>query len=177
MKSKILFACTLCVVILLAGCSHNRDKQIAAITKMEQSLSAIAVNPQTADSIVTLYVQFADRFSKDSLAPVYLQRAADVSVNVGNTDEALEYIDRIIGEYPDFSDIAGCYFLKGFAYEQSEQYDLAKEAYTFFVENYPEHNLAADTKKMIPYIGMSPEQMLDMLLANSNAGGIFTEEE
>ena len=44
--------------------------------------------------------------------------------------------------------------MKGYAYEVAEQIDQAREAYTYFVENYPDHYLAADTKKMIPFLGM-----------------------
>ena len=95
-------------------------------------------------------------------------RAADVMTNIGRCDEAIEYLDRIIDNYPDYSDLAGCYFLKGYAYEQAEQYDLAREAYTYFVKTYPNHVLANDTRTMLPYLGLAPEEMLDMLLSGDS---------
>ena len=55
-------------------------------------------------------------------------------------------------------------FLKGYAYESGEQYEEAKEAYTQFVESYPDHYLAQDTKKMLQYIGMSPEAMFEAVM-------------
>ena len=69
--------------------------------------------------------------------------------------------------YPGFEDIAMCQFLKGQAYEANQQYDLAREAYTEFVNNYPDHILAADTRKMIPLIGMTPEEQLEAILAQN----------
>lgn len=177
MKRSILSICFVCALIL-CGCTANHDKQIAAIQSWEQTHSQIAINPLAADSIINLYIQFADDFPKDSLSPVYLQKAADVAVNLGKCDTAIACIDRIIDSYPEFEDLAGCYFLKGLAYEGSEQYDLAKEAYSYFVETYPDHELAADTKKMIPFLGLSDEAMLEMILANAEAEGaaILAEE-
>ena len=84
--------------------------------------------------------------------------------NVSRAEEALQYLDRIIDNYPDFNDLAGCYFLKGYAFEMAEKYDLARDAYTYFVETYPDHVLANDTRAIIPYLGMAPEDMLDLLL-------------
>ena len=52
----------------------------------------------------------------------------------------------------------------GYTYETNEQYDLAKEAYQIFVDKFPNNILAADTKKMIPYVGMPPEQILNILM-------------
>ena len=54
--------------------------------------------------------------------------------------------------------------MKGSAYEQNQQYDLAREAYTEFVEKYPDHVLAPDTRKMLPYIGLTPEEQLEAIM-------------
>ena len=51
--------------------------------------------------------------------------------------------------------------------ETAEMFDSARTAYTYFVDNYPEHSLAADTRRMIDYLGMSPEEMLEAILAKA----------
>ena len=84
-------------------------------------------------------------------------------------------LDSVITLYPGYDDIAGCHFLKGQAYENNEQYDKAREAYTLFVTNYPDHYLAPDTRKMLPYIGMTPEEMLDAILANATEQNLAPE--
>lgn len=171
MKQKLILVGIL-GILLLASCGPKRDAEVAKIEAMEESLQMFtaAINNDKADSLITMYVAFANNFPKDSLSAKYLQKAADCAINVGRTDDALEYLDKIIDTYPDFSDLAGCYFLKGYAYEQSGQTDLAVEAYTYFVETYPDHVLAADTRKMIPLLGMSESEMLEYLL--SNAGNL-----
>ena len=141
-------------VMLVAACSSpNREKELEKIAEHEQKLSAI----------------------EDSLAPAFMARAADLCINLGMSDDAVNLLDSIITLYPGYEDIAGCYFLKGYAYESAERYDEAKEAYNYFVENYPDHYLAADTRVMINYIGMSPEDMFDAIMANASDQNLVME--
>lgn len=167
MKRIFWIMCAACTLVF-ASCVNREDK-IKEIEQYEQHISMLSIDEQQADTLASLYVAFADKFSKDSLAPEYLSRAAEIMANVGRCDKSIEYLDRIIDTYPDYSDLAGCYFLKGYAYEMSEQYDLAVEAYTYFVETYPDHVLASDTKKILPLIGMDPEKMLDTLIQIQSA--------
>ncbi|MBQ8703023.1 MAG: tetratricopeptide repeat protein [Bacteroidales bacterium] len=153
-------------VLLLAGCAPNREKQLKAIEEHEQALSSLDIisDDGDLDAMLSLYRTFAADFPDDSLAPVYLQRAADVSISVGRQEQAVALLDSVIDLYPGFEDLGGCWFLKGYAYETAGQYDQAREAYTYFVENYPDHSLANDTRKTLPYLGMSPEEMLEAIL-------------
>ncbi|MBR3783351.1 MAG: tetratricopeptide repeat protein [Bacteroidales bacterium] len=165
-------------VVLMAACSTpDREKEIKAIAEHEQMLSAIDVSSddKAAMDMLAMYRQFAAHFPEDSLAPAYMTRAADLCINLGKSDDAVELLDSVISQYPGYEDIAGCYFLKGYAYESAEQYEEAKEAYTYFVENYPDHYLAADTKVMLNYIGMSPEAMFDAIMANATDQNLAQE--
>ena len=166
MKRILLLAAA---VLLLGACSMkaNRDQAAADIAAAEAQLAQvnIAVDEQRAHDLMALYQQFANDFPEDSLAPVYLQKSADICLNLGNNDQALAILDTLIAQYPGYDDLAGCLFLKGQAYENSEQYDLARQAYTQFVDQYPDHVLAPDTRKMLPYIGLTPEEMLNAILS------------
>lgn len=160
----------LSAALLMAACGPNRDKEVKAIEQHEQSLSTIDISSDDTEALqmVELYAQFANDFPEDSLAPVFLMRGADLNINLGNTDEAIKMLNTIIEQYPGFEDLGGCFFLKGYAYESAEQYDQAREAYTYFVENYPEHDLAADTRAVLPYLGMTPEDMFDAIMNSAN---------
>lgn len=168
MKRIMMSVAALC---LLAACSHgsDREKQISDIETQEANISAMDVNTQDEDlqALIADYTRFVSDFSDDSLAPVYLQRAADLSLALDNTDRALSLLDSVVTLYPGYEDIGGCYFLKGYVFEVAERYEEAREAYTYFVDNYPSHPLADDTRKTIQYIGMSPEEMLEAILGTS----------
>lgn len=165
-------------IALLAACNTpDREKEINNIAEHEQMLSAIDVSSDdnAAIELLGLYRKFAADFPEDSLAPTYMTKAADLCINLGKNEDAVALLDSVISLYPGYEDIAGCYFLKGYAYENAEQYEEAKEAYTYFVENYPEHYLAADTKVMLNYIGMNPEEMFDAIMANATDQNLAQE--
>ena len=155
-------------LLLLAAChsTPDRNRLISDIDAHEQELATfnVAANEQKAHEMVALYRQFATHFPEDSLAPVYLMRSAEIFLNTGENENAVALLDSVITLYPGFEEVAACLFLKGNAYENSQQYDLARETYTQFVADYPDHYLAEDTRKMLPYIGLSPEEMLDAIL-------------
>lgn len=155
-------------VLLLAACGPNREKQLKAIEEHEQTLSTLDMIDDNSDldEMLNLYRTFANDFPDDSLAPVFLQRAADLSISMGEQAQAVELLNNVIALYPGFEDLGGCWFLKGYAYETAEQYDSARVAYTYFVDNFPEHNLASDTRKTLPYLGMSPEEILEAILGD-----------
>jgi tetratricopeptide (TPR) repeat protein len=165
-------------IVLLAACSTpDREKELNNIAEHEQMLSAIDVSSDddAAIELLALYRKFAADFPEDSLAPAYMTKAADLCINLGKSEEAVALLDSVINLYPGYDDIAGCYFLKGYAYENAEQYEEAKEAYTYFVENYPDHYLATDTKVMLNYIGMNPEEMFDAIIANATDQNLAQE--
>ncbi len=177
MKIRHIIFISLAVASLTA-CRPSHDKMIQKIENAEQELSMIdiAADDSSAEELIGLYDHFASNYANDTLTPVYLFRAAEISANIGQTDRAIEYLDRIITTYPEYSDIAGCYFMKGYAYDLNQQYDLARDAYAEFVELFPEHYLASDTRKLLPYIGMPAEDMLNALLDSTNAATLADNE-
>ena len=83
------------------------------------------------------------------------------------TEQAVGLLDSVINLYPGFEDLGGCWFMKGYAYENAERFDEAREAYNYFVENYPEHYLAADTRKTLPYLGMTAAEMFEAIMGSA----------
>lgn len=155
---------------LLVACGPSKEQRIEQIEDFEDSIfeSAIAADPNTADEMTKLYTDFADKYPSDTLSPKFLLKAAEMQGNVLHTEKAIALFDRVINDYPDFEDIPICYFLKGNAYELNSQYDEAKEAYQTFVDKFPDHYLADQTRYVISHVGMSPEEMLADILANAN---------
>jgi outer membrane protein assembly factor BamD (BamD/ComL family) len=155
---------------LLVACGPTREERIEQIEDFEDSIfeSTVAADEGTADQLTALYTAFADKYPDDTLSPQFLLKAAEIQSNVLHTDRAVELFDRIINNYPDFEHVPICYFLKGIAYESNSEFDKAKAAYQTFVDKYPDHYMADQTRKMIPQVGMSPEEMLDQILSDAN---------
>ncbi|MBO4599718.1 MAG: tetratricopeptide repeat protein [Bacteroidales bacterium] len=163
--------------LLMVSCGPSREDRINQIEDFEDSIfeSAIAADPEVADQLTALYVAFADKYPNDSLSPEYLMKAAEVQGNVLHSDRAVELFDRVIADYPDFNEVPMCYFLKGNALELNSQIDEAKAAYEEFLEKYPDHYMAEQTRIMLPRIGMSPEEMLADILDHADDTIIATK--
>ena len=171
---KRLLLCLSAIMLLSLACtsSKDRDSEIEAINKLRTSLQTtdiIGDNPNV-DQLLNRYLDFASSFPDDSLAPVFLREAADLNIAVGTPDRSIPIIDTLIATYPGFEDIAYCYFLKGWAFENAEQYDSAIDSYSVFVNNYPDHFLAPGIRTMLEknLIGASQEQLQDYLIAQAN---------
>lgn len=161
--------CLLTAALLLAACGPSREERVAQIEHFQDSLYelSVAADPNTADEITDLYVAFVDKYPADTLSPQYLLRAAEVQSNVLHTDRAIALFDRLIDNYPDYEEeVAISHYLKGVAYDLNGQYDEARAAYEEFVELYPDHYMAEQTRLMLPHVGSSPEEILDRILAN-----------
>ncbi|MGX8713508.1 MAG: tetratricopeptide repeat protein [bacterium] len=161
--------------LLAVACGNKKDvpghdELIDSISAMEQNLATYSVTADTAKAhaILAMYNQFVENYPDDSLAPIYMLNAAEININLSDYEQGISLLDSIITLYPGFEDVAMCQFLKGQAYEQNQQYDLAREAYTEFVTKYPDHLLAADTRKMIPLVGLTPEEQLEAILGMKN---------
>ena len=169
MNNKIHSLLILTLAVIAVACGPNREQRIQEIETIEDSISeyAAVLDTVVAENLTTLYLNFSDKYPTDSLAPVYLFKAADIQSNLLHTERAISLFNRVIDSYPDFEEVPMCYFLIGNAYELNDQYDEARAAYQLFIDKYPDHFMAEQTRIMLPRVGMTPEEMLEDILANA----------
>lgn len=175
---KKIFLTLLVASAMLVACGPNREELVNQIQDFEDSVfeSAIGADPEVADQLTKMYVDFADKYSNDTLAPEYLMKAGEVQSNVLHTQQAIALFDRVINNYPQFEDVPMCYFLKGNAYDLNCMYEQAKEAYQEYLNKYPTHFMAEQTRLMLPHVGQTPEEMFAEIIANANDSIIATNK-
>ena len=175
MKKSTLIILTAAALLVFASCNNvqkQRNKAAAEITAYENSHDPLGIdyarNPASADTIINLYTAFADTYPDDSLAPFYLQKAANVACLIGSFDKAIELSGRVIDGYRGFEGMDDCMLTQAKAYEFSEQPEEAKAAYQRFIAEYPNHPLTEDLKRTITLLDMgavTPEEQLAAILA------------
>lgn len=83
-------------------------------------------------------------------------------MNMNMSGRAIEYHQRIINSWPDYSKVAYCLFLQAFIYEnQMQQLETAKKLYQEFILKYPEHPLADDAQVSLDNMGKSIEELIE----------------
>ncbi len=163
MKRSVLPAIIL-VFAILTGCSPSREKSVKTIKSLETSLfspSATGFDKVKADSLLTAYESFIKHFPEDSLSLKFTFKAANLCMNMGDGQKAIELFDKVIEKYPDDPKAAISMFFKGYIYEnQVKNLDKAKEIYLQFIEKYPNNDFTKDARIALQNLGKSPEDMV-----------------
>ncbi len=166
-KLKILIGfCFLCLIVL--SCKPSRKSISEKIDKLEKNIysktSVRTVDTIKVNELLKLYKDYSKYYTSDSLAPGYLLRAANLSMNMNRPVEAIEFINRIITKYPESKLAAEGLFIKAFIYDNLlKDYTNAKKYYEEFIQKYPTHAFVNDARNSIKFLGKSPEEILKEL--------------
>jgi TolA-binding protein len=166
---------TLIILSVIAACKSEKQKKNELIQVNEKTLfndRSKMLNHNLALSQVDLYKEYAEKYPDDTLAPVYLFRAADLAHGMRKNKEAMDMYKDFISRYPDHPKAAASLFLVAFVYDNDfQQKDSAKIKYREFLEKYPEHNLAPSAKAALDQIemGLTDEQLIKMFEARQDS--------
>ena len=156
---KFLFLAVISLVF--AGCSNNDP--VKRIEKLEKEAFSTegAIVPEVASDLVSAYCDFADANPDDAMAPEYLFKAVDVSMNLNEPQRTISIIDRMLREYPDFPRTQAALFMKAFIFEtRFANLDMAKKLYEQYLAMYPNGEFAEDCKASIENLGLTPEELV-----------------
>jgi len=160
MKKFIVYF-VLVFVLVLVGCNTNDPAK--RIEKLEEQAFATedAINPEVANDLVSAYCDFADANPDDAMAPEYLFKAVDVSMNLNEPQRTIYIIDKLLNNYPDYPRTQAALFVKGFIFEtRYENYDMAKKIYEQYLVMYPDGEFAESCRASIENLGLTPEELV-----------------
>lgn len=181
MKAKTFLAIAACALALACGNKHSRQADLENITRYEDSIDIknSILSVETGNRLIDLYTTFTNNHPDDSLAPMYLHRAAQVAANIHRPDLALQYLDTVTAKYPDYKDVAVCAFYKGFVLENvAGDLEHARLAYQEFIDQYPNDPLVNDAQISIENLGLTPEELLEKILSqNPDAQNEIAEKQ
>jgi tetratricopeptide (TPR) repeat protein len=124
-----------------------------------------------AEALIEKSTTFAKEFPVDTLAPLYLFRAAEVSRGIGEYGKAI----KLWGDMRDMGEehrlAAKALFLQGFVYDNDlSDPDNAKIYYREFLEQYPDDPIAPEVEKLLKVINTSPEDLIKSFQKNVDQG-------
>lgn len=154
--------------IILSACDIRPDKS-RLIYEIEELENEIAVlyretgrSELTISKGITLrdaYLRYADTWSRDSLAAEYLFQAAMIDADIrDNVANGIQYLERIVHDYPEHPIRSKTLFLVGFTYaEQLNDYARARDAYQMYLDDYPDGEMAGSVRIEIETLGIRPD--------------------
>ncbi len=168
---RILGILSIVFLIACGGGTENSDSMSKAdrlqIIKDLESKALVNVekfDTATALALVKNYDLYANENPDDELTPGYLYKAVNYSSALVKPELSIQFIDRIIENYPDYEKTPYCMFLKGFIYEDYlNDLENAEKSYRLFIRKYPDHNMTDAAKFSLRNLGKSPEEILEEL--------------
>jgi TolA-binding protein len=124
-------------------------------TRMSKSKT---YDPAEALGAMRLYVEYSNRFPKDTMTAEYLFRASDIAQGTGNYQQAAEYLEIILSEHTGYRNYPDACFAAALVYDNylenvNDGATRAVEIYDFIIEKYPTSYYAEQAKVLKTYIG------------------------
>ncbi|MCC6690570.1 MAG: tetratricopeptide repeat protein [Bacteroidia bacterium] len=140
----------------------SRDSLLGQIEKLEKQISTQSViDYNFAGELVNAYLSFFNNYPRDNMACDYLYKAADVSMNIKQSEKAIEFFKKLVDLYPSHKRASFALFMQGFIYEtQLKDFAKAKEIYLQVIAQYPGTRLADDANASIVNLGKSDEEII-----------------
>ncbi len=160
---RIFILVTAVSMLFLVKYKPKKEKMEKEIASLESRLfdAESGFSRAGADSLIKDYQNFAEAYPADSLAPVYLFKAASMVMNLQNGLMAITLFNQIRTTYPDYEKAPLCLFFTGYVQENVlGDIDQARDTYTLFIETYPDHDFADDAQASINNLGKTPEEMI-----------------
>lgn len=147
------------------SCTTDRKTQLNDNIKQLETIlfeeNSGVIDKKMAANMILAYTQFVNEFPKDQQSPIYLFKAADVSINVFHSQQTINLFNRMLSEYPHDTKAPQALFLKAFTFDNYlQEYDSAKIYYQEFLIKYPKHSFANDAEMSIKNLGKSPEEIV-----------------
>ena len=160
----------------------NYEKKDAAAAKLPKEITDInsyltslgeaifqdpdntGINRKASLAYVDACEAYALVYPKAADAPEYLFKAAEVSSSLRTFPKSISLYDWILDRYPNYEKASTSLFLKGFTFENRlGDDDKAREIYTDFIKQYPDHDLVDDIQFLIENLGKTDEEILQMI--------------
>lgn len=171
--TRLLLYANIGTIVFFFACSTKSPETvtqaqlISTLGQLETELRA-GEGTKLDTSKINTFVQNAEalatRFPQDSLAPMYLFRAAELRHAAGKWDEAISLWGKIDAKFKNYQRSPEALFMQGFVAE-NELHDRkqAVRYYQIFIEKYPQHPLSKDASALIDNLkkGVSDQELIE----------------
>lgn len=126
-----------------------------------------SINEAEAPKVAEMYCKFVEQSPDDSTAVEWLYHAMEINVMLKNADKSVELCNQLLQEYPQSKWAPMSLFLVG-SYVYNDQLNDTAQAHAAFqrlIDDYPESKLVDDAEKSIEYLGLTPEEIMSLIIS------------
>lgn len=142
----------------------DRQGLLASITAIENEFKRAtkqAVDTEKAQDLISQTIQFAQSFPRDSMTPELVFRTAQVARAIKEYGRAIQMFGKVHREFPENKRAPTALFLQAYIFE-NELGDKkeAKKYYGYFMDKYPDNQMASQVEQILKVIDKSPEELV-----------------
>ncbi|MBA3664428.1 MAG: tetratricopeptide repeat protein [Bacteroidetes bacterium] len=120
---------------------------------------------ELANKAIKAFTDYSYYCTNDSVAPVFLIKAAQISQSINNVPQAKFILDKCIEDHPDFKNIPAALFILAQLYDDENSYlnseVEAQKLYKRIIDEYPKSDLVPSAKGALMQIGKTDKQMME----------------
>lgn len=154
--------------VLLFSCNLSNEQKIEdEISEIVKEMkTSNQLDPEKISTLIGLYGDYVTQFPQSEKAPKYLEMQAKYLTAINHFEQAIDIYQKIIDEYPNYDKVSEALFMQAFTYEVNlVNLPKAEVLYKRYIELYPQGDFADDAKYSIENLYLTPEQLLEKLLA------------
>ena len=155
---------TMAIVLSILGiwtaCSQDRPEQ--AMAAAEAAARAAATDSVSMKMAAERFGEFLERYPRHESAPNALRMLAMITQQEGDMKGAIGHYERLLQEYGSSAYADDAQFMIGFISEEYlDDYGRARASYRLVIDRYPDSELAASARRLLPNVGRAPEEWVE----------------
>lgn len=152
------------VLVVMVGCGEESPAEIFAAAE------TAAAEPSTQELAIEKFTAFLERYPQHELAPKALKQLAMIAQQKGDMRGAISHYNRLLENYPASDQADEAQFMIAFIYEEYlHDLEQARLAYQRVIDEYPNSELAASARRLLPNVGRDPEEWVEFQDGNASA--------
>jgi len=166
MSKQVSIILIIATAILTSQCTTNKNKMIEKINELESEVNASFPNPNPLKikELHNLYIDYVNKYEKDTLSPHFIYKAAETAVNTQQYEEAINNLDLLINKYPNHKLVPYAIFFKGFIYENFlNDKENAEKQYRIIISKYKDHPLGKQAIFSIESLDMTDQEIVERM--------------
>ncbi len=166
MNKQVSIILIIAIAILTSQCTTNKNKILEKINELESEVNASFPNPNPLKikELHNLYIEYANKYEKDTLSPHFIYKAAETAVNTQQYEEAINNLDLLINKYPNHKLVPYAIFFKGFIFENFlNNKENAEKQYRIIISKYKDHPLVKQAIFSIESLNMTDQEIVEIM--------------
>jgi outer membrane protein assembly factor BamD (BamD/ComL family) len=159
------------VALLALGLFACGEKHKITVEELREAQSTLfnengRLNEKEAPGVAEKYLKYVDQNPNDTAVVKWLFHAMEINVLLKDADQSEKLCNQLLEQFPESRWAPQALLTLG-SYVYNDQLNDTAKAHAAFqrlIDEYPESDLVDDAQKSIEYLGLTPEEIMTLIM-------------